>query len=109
MEKPTKDIDPQETKEWLDSVDEVLQDGGEKRLKFLLKKAIKHAEVQGARMEFSTVTPYINTIQKQEEKKYPGERKIERKRTKMLAITTFIFLLTYSNYCTSVGTSNGHQ
>ena len=79
MEKPTKDIDPQETKEWLDSVDEVLQDGGEKRLKFLLNKAIKHAEGQGARMEFSTVTPYINTIQKQEEKQYPGERKIERK------------------------------
>ena len=63
MENNTRDLDPQETREWLDSVDEVLDQGGHKRLRFLLEKSIKHAELHGARLPFSTVTPYINTIQ----------------------------------------------
>ena len=42
MKKNTKDTDPQETREWLESVDEVLNEGGQERLKFLLEKAIEY-------------------------------------------------------------------
>ena len=71
MEKRTIDTDPQETKEWLDSVEEVLEESGKERLSFLLKKATERAELLGARQSFSLITPYINTVQQNEAKKIP--------------------------------------
>lgn len=56
-----------------------MNDGGQDRLRFLLKKSIEHAELHGARLPFSTITPYINTIQVHEQKEYPGDRAIERR------------------------------
>ncbi|MCH7762230.1 MAG: pyruvate dehydrogenase (acetyl-transferring), homodimeric type [Candidatus Marinimicrobia bacterium] len=79
MYKPTKDTDPEETQEWIESIEGALKEHGSERAQFLLEKLIDFAERKGARMPFNTNTPYINTIHPFEQKTFPGDRRIERK------------------------------
>lgn len=79
MYKPTKDTDPEETQEWIESIEGALKEHGSERAQFLLEKLIDFAERKGARMPFNTNTPYINTIHPFEQKTFPGDRRMERK------------------------------
>lgn len=78
MIKPYQDTDPEETQEWIESIEGTLNEHGPERAQFLLEKLIDYAERQGARMPFNTNTPFINTIQPFEQKQFPGDRDIER-------------------------------
>ena len=73
------DIDPQETTEWIESFDAVVQRGGPERAQFLLKKLIDHGYYHGAVMPFTANTPYINTLAPDQEPPYPGDRQLERR------------------------------
>ncbi len=73
------DIDPVETKEWLDSLSAVLQNDGSERAHFLIKQLIDQSYKAGSRIPYTQTTPYINTIPPEEEKKSPGDQNIERK------------------------------
>ncbi len=79
MKKLYIDPDPEETQEWIESIDGALAAHGSERARFLLEKLIDYAERQGARMPFNTNTPYINTIHAFEQKPFPGDRVLERK------------------------------
>ena len=72
-----KDTDPQETKEWLESIEDALEEYGQERTQFLLQSLISYAQAKGARLPFNTNTPYINTIPKSEQLKYPGNLELE--------------------------------
>ena len=73
------DIDPVETKEWLDSLSAVLQNDGSERAHFLIKQLIDQSYKAGSKIPYTQTTPYINTIPPEEEKKSPGDQNIERK------------------------------
>ena len=79
MSEKHKDTDPRETQEWLDSIDDALEEHGFDRARFLLEQLIKHAQAKGARLPFNTNTPFINTILPSEQPEYPGDRKLERR------------------------------
>lgn len=68
-----------ETKEWLESLDYVLEHGGAKRAQELLERLQIRAQQRGVRFPFSATTPYINTIPPQAQSPYPGSREIERR------------------------------
>src|SRR5207247_513741 len=74
-------IDPNEleTREWLDSLDYVIQRGGPERAQGLLERLRSHARRAGIEIPFSANTPYINTIQVDQQPVYPGSREIERR------------------------------
>ena len=74
-----KDSDPQETKEWIESLEEALEEHGYERTRHLLETLVEFAQAKGARLPFNTGTPYINTIFPSQQPKYPGDREIERK------------------------------
>jgi len=74
-----KDTDPQETQEWLESIDDALEEHGYDRTRFLLEELIDYAQTKGARLPFNTNTPFINTIQLKDEPEYPGDQEIERR------------------------------
>ena len=44
-----KDQDPQETQEWLESIDDALEEHGYERARFLLEELIDYAQAKGAR------------------------------------------------------------
>ena len=73
-----EDIDPLETKDWLDSISAVLQRDGKHRAQFLIKELIEHSYKEGSDLVLSRNTPYINTISPEEEKKSPGDQNLER-------------------------------
>ena len=79
IKKSDGDIDPIETKEWLESLSAVLKIDGKKRAQFLIKKLIDHSYKEGSDLVLSRNTPYINTIPPEEEKKSPGDQNLERK------------------------------
>ena len=74
-----KDQDPQETQEWIESIEDALEEHGNERTRFLLETLIDYAQSKGARLPFNTSTPFINTILPGQEPEYPGNRDIERK------------------------------
>ncbi|HYL73821.1 MAG TPA: pyruvate dehydrogenase (acetyl-transferring), homodimeric type [Bryobacteraceae bacterium] len=73
------DINPQETAEWLESLESVVEEGGPERASYLLGRLIDQATVQGVHTPHQLTTPYINTIPVDEEVPYPGDREIERR------------------------------
>ena len=73
------DNDPQETQEWIESIEDALEEHGYERARFLLETLIDYAQAKGARLPFNTNTPYLNTILPEQEPEYPGNKVIERK------------------------------
>ncbi len=73
------DIDPIETKEWLESLSAVLEKDGKNRAQFLIKQLIEYSYKEGSDLILSRNTPYINTIKPEEETKSPGDQNLERK------------------------------
>jgi len=69
----------QETQEWLDSIDYVIENGGPERVHELLHQVQKRVYKAGIKLPFSANTPYINTIPVEEQPSYPGSREIERR------------------------------
>ena len=73
------DLDPLETREWLESIDAVLKVHGPVRAHFLLDRLIDHARRSGAYLPFKANTAYLNTIPVSREKPYPGDCAIEHR------------------------------
>ena len=57
-----EDSDPDETREWLESIDSVLRVHGAERAHFLLERLIDHTRRSGAYLPFTPNTAYVNTI-----------------------------------------------
>jgi pyruvate dehydrogenase complex dehydrogenase (E1) component len=74
-----RDVDPIETREWLDALDAVLQTSGEERGQFLLSQLKNKAVRGGVEIPFTANTPYINTIPLSRQPLLPGNRELERR------------------------------
>ena len=73
------DVDPEETAEWLESLEDVLARHGQDRLRYLLGVIGTRSQRRGAGVAFSANTPYVNSIPCDQEPHYPGNREIERR------------------------------
>ncbi len=71
------DLDPQETQEWLDALDAVLENEGPDRAHFLLEKLVDKARRSGAYLPYSAKTAYLNTIPLTQQDRYPGDQSME--------------------------------
>lgn len=73
------DIDPEETNEWIESLESVVKRDGSERAHYLLTKLINEAYIAGSTIPFTQKTPYVNTIPTELEVKSPGNQEIEKK------------------------------
>ena len=71
------DIDPVESQEWQDAIEDVILRDGADRAHFLLDKAVQQARANGAKLPFSATTPYQNTISPDDEVDIPGDTEME--------------------------------
>ena len=71
------DIDPEETLEWIESLDSVLEREGPQRAHFLLERLIDKTRRSGAYLPFSATTAYVNTIPPSLQRPIPGDQAIE--------------------------------
>ncbi|MEM7261865.1 MAG: pyruvate dehydrogenase (acetyl-transferring), homodimeric type [Planctomycetota bacterium] len=78
-ERLTGDVDPAETSEWIESIEDVLHRHGPERAQFLLERVQEKARREGVQLPFTANTPYVNTISTDDQVRYPGNREIERR------------------------------
>ncbi|WP_417656446.1 pyruvate dehydrogenase (acetyl-transferring), homodimeric type [Pseudidiomarina aestuarii] len=71
------DLDPQETREWLDALEVVLEEDGPERGHFLLESLIEKARRSGAYLPYAATTAYLNTIPASQEPTMPGDQSME--------------------------------
>ena len=73
----TQDIDPAETREWLDAVEDVIDRDGPDRAHYLLDRTIAAARENGANLPFGATTAYVNTIPPDQQPEFPGDLDLE--------------------------------
>jgi pyruvate dehydrogenase E1 component len=77
--KATADIDAEETRDWLDSLDSVVREDGAERARFLVERLVEQAGRVGASPPLTGPTPYVNTIPADQDPPYPGDAALERR------------------------------
>jgi pyruvate dehydrogenase E1 component len=73
------DIDPDETQEWLDSLDAVVGHAGRDRARYLMLRLLERSREQQVGVPSLRSTDYINTIPPQREPWFPGNEDVERR------------------------------
>nr|WP_246002228.1 pyruvate dehydrogenase (acetyl-transferring), homodimeric type [Allorhizocola rhizosphaerae] len=73
------DIDPEETLEWIDSLDGVIDERGAKRARYVMLRLLERARERQVGVPPLTTTDYINTIPPDREPWFPGDEHVERR------------------------------
>ena len=73
------DADPEETAEWLASLDAVLDHAGRGRARFLMLKMLERSRQKAVGVPALRSTDYINTIPPEREPDFPGDEHLERR------------------------------
>ncbi|HVN12624.1 MAG TPA: pyruvate dehydrogenase (acetyl-transferring), homodimeric type [Kineosporiaceae bacterium] len=72
------DIDPDETREWLESLDAAVDERGRARARYLMLALLQRARGRGVGVPSLSSTDYINTIPPEAEPWFPGDEEVER-------------------------------
>src|SRR4051794_8862200 len=67
------DTDPDETQEWVDSLDAVVDNAGRGRARYLMLKMLERSREQQGAVPSLLSTDYINTIPPEREPWFPGD------------------------------------
>ena len=73
------DVDPVETREWIDAFDEVARHRGDERASYLMNELSKRAMAEGIPLPTAITTPFRNTIAPSDQKQMPGDLFMERR------------------------------
>ena len=73
------DVDPEETAEWVDSLDSLVDAKGERRARFVLATLAERARALGVGTPEEVSTPYVNSIAPQHEAWFPGDIVLEHR------------------------------
>jgi len=74
-----QDADPEETREWLEAFDTIVEREGRDRATFILRKLLDRARARSVRLPPVLNTPYCNTIPLAQQPQYPGNLDIEQR------------------------------
>jgi pyruvate dehydrogenase E1 component len=73
------DIDPEETIEWVESLDGVIDSRGRQRARYIMLRLLERARERHVGVPPLTTTDYINTIPPEREPWFPGDEHVERR------------------------------
>ncbi|WP_427835484.1 pyruvate dehydrogenase (acetyl-transferring), homodimeric type [Actinobacillus pleuropneumoniae] len=79
MSEIERDVDPFETKEWLESLDSLIRVEGVERAQYIIDQLLDQARTEGVPVQSGVTTAYVNTIPVSAQPAYPGDHKIERR------------------------------
>ncbi|MGZ6340666.1 MAG: pyruvate dehydrogenase (acetyl-transferring), homodimeric type, partial [Candidatus Limnocylindrales bacterium] len=97
------DIDPAETQDWVDSLDQVLEAEGPERARFLIYKLLKRARQLHIGLPPLTQTRYINTISPEQEPFFPGDEALERRIRRLVRWNAVAMVLRANNRFPGIG------
>jgi pyruvate dehydrogenase E1 component len=99
----SNDIDPVETREWLDALQAVLINDGNERASFLIQELLNKANAEGITLNGSITTPYRNTIKTYEEKQMPPDEGIGKRINALLRWNAVAMVLRAGKYAPELG------
>ncbi len=73
------DIDPEETQDWLESLDDLLDEKGKHRARFVMLQLLARARERQVGLPALRSSDYVNTIPPEAEPWFPGDEHIERR------------------------------
>ncbi len=97
------DRDPRETTEWMEAIDQVIDEAGPDRAAYLLEKLTDRARASGADLPANLNTPYKNTISLADELPYPGDRALERRIKSLLRWNAMAMVVRQNKYDEGIG------
>ena len=99
----SEDLNPQETAEWVDALDQVIDEAGGERASYLIQALLGRAASLGLTAPMSLNTPYINTIPREQEEPYPGNRAIERRIKSLTRWNAMAMVVRANKYDAGIG------
>ncbi len=97
------DIDPEETQEWLDSLDGVVDVHGKTRARFLVSKLLERARELQVGFPATVSTPYVNTIPAEREPWFPGDELIERRIRAFIRWNAAVMVIKANKHADGIG------
>jgi pyruvate dehydrogenase E1 component len=97
------DIDESETLDWVESFDQVLDQEGENRARFLMYKLLKRARQRHVGLPSLTQTRYINTISPEQEPYFPGDEALERRIRRLIRWNAVAMVLRSNSRFSGIG------
>jgi pyruvate dehydrogenase E1 component len=97
------DLNPQETSEWVEALDEIIDEAGPDRASYLMARLLERAANLGVTVPFSLNTPYINTIPPEEEVEKPGDRILERNIKSLIRWNATAMVVRANKYDANIG------
>jgi pyruvate dehydrogenase E1 component len=73
------DVDPDETSEWVESFDQLVNEGGNYRARYVMLSLLRRAAERNVGLPSLRSTDYINTIPPEREPSFPGDEEIEHR------------------------------
>ncbi|SKB09371.1 pyruvate dehydrogenase (acetyl-transferring), homodimeric type [Aeromicrobium choanae] len=73
------DVDPDETRDWLSSLDQMVDERGRDRARYVMLRMLERSRERAVGMPALRSTDYINTIPPEREPDFPGDEDIERR------------------------------
>lgn len=73
------DADPEETREWMESLDGMLEGSSPDRARFLMLRLLERASARRVPLPPMTSTDFVNTIPTTMEPEFPGDEEIEKR------------------------------
>jgi pyruvate dehydrogenase E1 component len=98
-----RDVNPQETQEWLEALEAVLREEGPDRAQALLDTVVNEARGSGAHLEVGLTTPYVNTIPPDREEPFPGDYEVERRLRSILRWNSMAMVLRANKESSELG------
>lgn len=79
-ERLNNDVDPIETRDWLQAIESVIREEGVERAQYLIDQVLGEARKGGVNLPTgATSRNYVNTIAVEDEPAYPGNLELERR------------------------------
>ena len=97
------DSDPQETLDWIEALDSVVQTAGPDRAQFILYRLLKRARQLDIGLPPLTQTRYINTISPEQEPPFPGDEWMEHRIRRMVRWNAVAMVLRANNLTPGIG------
>jgi pyruvate dehydrogenase E1 component len=97
------DLNPQETSEWLEALEQVVDEAGPDRAAYLVQKLLDRAAEFGVSAPQSINTPFVNTIPAHEEVPFPGDGEMERRIKSLVRWNASAMVVRANKYDPNIG------
>jgi pyruvate dehydrogenase E1 component len=98
-----EDLNPVETGEWLEALNQIIDEEGADRASYLIQRLLERAASAGVTAPLRLNTSYVNTIPVEQEVPYPGDRAVERRIKSLVRWNAMAMVVRQNKYDPNIG------